>query len=47
MRDFEELLYERLCKRCPNQRMCHDTCEYCEEYLEEEERHDNETINKL
>ena len=43
--DFEEELYRRMCRACPNQRMCHDDCEYCDEYLEELEKHDTEISN--
>ena len=31
--DLEIKLYQMMCKGCPNQRMCHDTAEYCDEYL--------------
>ena len=27
-------LYERLCKFCPNQKLCHDECETCTKYDE-------------
>lgn len=44
MKDIEEELYARLCKYCPNQKMCHEECEHCEEYnevLENENRRSN------
>lgn len=33
--DKELELYERLCVGCPCERICHETCENCEEYEEE------------
>lgn len=33
--DKEQQLYERLCVGCPRERICHETCETCEEYEEE------------
>ena len=36
--DLEQLLYQRLCRGCLNEKQCHDTCEYCEEYLGELEK---------
>lgn len=44
---IEEMIYARLCRGCPNEKRCHDDCEYCDEYLEEIEKHDNEKINQL
>ena len=40
MIDFEEELYRRMCRTCPRALMCHEDCDYCEEYLEEKEKHD-------
>ena len=44
---IEERLYALLCKGCPQEKMCHDTCEYCEEYLKGEEELDKQKINQL
>ena len=32
--DLEFLIYQRICKGCPNERMCHEECEQCEKYYE-------------
>lgn len=34
-KDKLQELYERLCSGCPSARVCHETCENCEEYEEE------------
>lgn len=31
----EEYLYSEMCEGCPHEKECHETCEYCDEYLEE------------
>lgn len=32
--DIEMIIYQKLCKYCPNQKLCHDECETCVEYDE-------------
>ena len=35
MKSKEERLYEEKCVGCPNEKACHDNCEYCDDFLEE------------
>jgi len=32
--DIEMMVYQMLCKDCPNARRCHELCETCDEYEE-------------
>lgn len=36
--DIEMMVYQMMCKDCPNARYCHEACENCEEYEEEIKR---------
>ena len=34
LEDLEYQIYQRMCSHCPNQKRCHDDCDYCDEFLE-------------
>ena len=34
----EEIVYDKMCMRCPNAKKCHEECESCDEFYEEVER---------
>ena len=33
--DLEMKIYELMCNRCPNAHICHEECEYCDDFYEE------------
>lgn len=37
----EKKLWEILCANCENSKKCHDSCEYCDEFLEKLELLEN------
>ncbi len=37
-----------MCRDCIRQKVCHETCEYCDEYYEQQEKDDTlEAFNKI